>query len=116
MIGTAYDDNITLSKVASTTSTSRQYRTTAERLAAIWNIGLETARKTVQVTTQKGIRTTTIPIEQRFRTRQAQDISNWEADMAGFTQIHFSLVSLRLMVTAWPKYILMTLLLLEFIL
>jgi len=71
-ISAAYDDNTTLSKIASTTSTNRQYRTTAERLANLWNIGLETAKKTVQVTTQKGIRTTTIPIEQRFRTRQAQ--------------------------------------------
>jgi len=38
----------------------------------LWNIGLDTAKKTIQVTTQKGIRTTNYPIEQRFRTRQAQ--------------------------------------------
>jgi hypothetical protein len=32
----------------------------------------DTAKKTVQVTMQKGVRTTTLPIEQRFHTRQAQ--------------------------------------------
>jgi hypothetical protein len=71
-ISTAYDDNHIISQIASTTSTNRQFRTTAERLSTLWNIGLETAKKTVQVTTQKGIRNTTLPIEQRSPTRQAQ--------------------------------------------
>jgi hypothetical protein len=71
-ISTAYDDSHTISQIASATSTNHQYKTTAERLSSLWNIGLETAKKTVQVTAQKGIRHTTLPIEQRFRTRQAQ--------------------------------------------
>jgi IS30 family transposase len=71
-ISTAYDDSLMLSTIASTSSSNRQYKTTAEKLATLWSIGLDTAIKTIQVTTQKGIRTTTLPIEQRFRTRQAQ--------------------------------------------
>jgi hypothetical protein len=65
------DDSIIASN-ASTHTSKRHSRTPAEWLSAIWNIGLETAKKTIQVTTQKGTRTTTHPIEQRFRTRQAQ--------------------------------------------
>ncbi len=65
-------NEVSLRNVVSTNSSKRNYNTTAEHLAAKWNIGLEAAKKTLQVTTQKGIRHTTYPIEQRFRTRQAQ--------------------------------------------
>jgi hypothetical protein len=65
-------NEVSLRNVVSTNSSKRNYNTTAEHLAAKWNIGLEVAKKTLQVTTQKGIRHTTYPIEQRFRTRQAQ--------------------------------------------
>jgi hypothetical protein len=61
-----------LRHLASTNTSKRTYKMTSEKLAASWNIGLETAKKTLQVTTQKGMRHTTFPIEQRFRTRQAQ--------------------------------------------
>jgi hypothetical protein len=61
-----------LRHLVSTNTSKRAYKTTPEKLAASWNIGLETAKKTLQVTTQKGMRQTTFPIEQRFRTRQAQ--------------------------------------------
>jgi len=70
-ISSAYDDK-SYNVIASTASSKHQYKTTAEHIASIWNIGLETAKKTVQVTTQKGMRTTQYPIEQRFHTRQAQ--------------------------------------------
>jgi hypothetical protein len=65
-------NEVSLRKVVSTNSTKRNCTTTAEQLAAKWNIGLDTAKKTLLVTTQKGMRHTTHPIEQRFRTRQAQ--------------------------------------------
>jgi len=61
-----------LRHLVSTNTSKRTYKTTSEKLAASWNIGLETAKKTLQVTTQKGMRHTTLPIEQCFRTRQAQ--------------------------------------------
>lgn len=70
-ISMAYSDLILSRNLCSTTS-NREFQTSAEKLSTLWNIGLENARKTIQVTTQKGMRTTTYPIEQRFRTRQAQ--------------------------------------------
>jgi hypothetical protein len=68
-ISTAFDDRIMIS---SANTTKRHYQTAAEHLANIWNIGLQAAKKTIQVTTQKGTRTINNPIEQRFRTRMAQ--------------------------------------------
>ncbi len=41
--------------ISSTTTTKQDFTTTAEVLARHWNIGLETAKKTLQVTTQKGV-------------------------------------------------------------
>jgi len=55
------------------TQTSAKYHgVTPESLARKWNIDIETARKTIQYTTQKGVRNTVHPIERRFRTRQSQ--------------------------------------------
>jgi hypothetical protein len=71
-ISWAYNDHVFLSRNLGSTTFIREFQTSAEKLATLWNIGLETAKKTIQVTTQKGIRTTTYPIKQRFRTRQAQ--------------------------------------------
>ena len=74
-ISLAYNDAYaisTMSTIDSTVSNNKHYRTSAEKLSSLWNIGLDTAKKTIQVTTQKGIRTTNYPIEQRFRTRQVQ--------------------------------------------
>ena len=65
-------DEVALRQLVSANTSSRSFRTTAEKLAVNWNIGLEAAKNTLQVTTQKGIRYTSHPIEQRFRTRQAQ--------------------------------------------
>eukprot|EP00980_Cylindrotheca_fusiformis_P007870 scaffold1674_cov96-Cylindrotheca_fusiformis.AAC.1 len=49
-------------------SDSRQSVITAERLAQQFNIGLETARNTLKVTTQKGLRSAVHPISRRYRT------------------------------------------------
>jgi hypothetical protein len=43
-----------------------------KKLANIWNIGLETAKETLRVTTHRGIRSTSLPIKQRFCMRQSQ--------------------------------------------
>ena len=59
-------------RIASTMTSQREFTTTAEVLAQNWNIGLETAKRTLQVTTQKGIRSSLNPVEQRYRTKQAQ--------------------------------------------
>ncbi len=50
----------------------RQSGISPQKLAKRWSIGEATAAKTLQVTTQKGIRNTLFPIEKRFRTKQAQ--------------------------------------------
>jgi hypothetical protein len=71
-VKSSFFDESSLRKLMSATTTKKNYRTTAEKLASTWNIGLEATKKTLQVTTQKGARITTHPIEQPFRTRQAQ--------------------------------------------
>jgi hypothetical protein len=48
----------------------RKPETPPESLAMRWGIGLEAARNTIKVTTQRGVHNTTFPIEQRFRTKQ----------------------------------------------
>jgi len=68
-ISSALDDRYF---IAATTTTSRLASTNADDLAKKWCIGIETAKKTLRCTTQKGIRNTMYPIERRFRTRQAQ--------------------------------------------
>jgi hypothetical protein len=65
-------DESSLRQLVSTNTSRRCYHTTAKILAANWNNGLETAKNTRRVTTQKGMRHTKHPIEQLFRTRQAQ--------------------------------------------
>jgi hypothetical protein len=39
----------------------------AETLSKMWNIGLETAQRTLRVTTQNGLRTAVHPITRRYR-------------------------------------------------
>ncbi len=58
--------------IAFTQTTQWQFRNPAKKLASLWRIGLETAKKTLKVTTQKGIQNSSHPIEQIFRTRQSQ--------------------------------------------
>ncbi len=58
--------------ICATNTSRRDMNTKAETIAKNWSIGLENAKKTIQCTTQKGIRNTLYPIERRFRTKQAQ--------------------------------------------
>lgn len=68
-ISPALDDNYF---IAATNTSNRMATITAESLANKWCIGIETAKKTLRCTTQKGIRNTLHPLERRFRTKQAQ--------------------------------------------
>ena len=45
----------------------RHTSVSAETLSRLWNVGLETAQKTLRVTTQNGIRTAVHPITRRYR-------------------------------------------------
>jgi ribosomal protein L15 len=67
----AFDDRCIIN-VSSTRTSGKQGGVNAETLAKRWNIGIEAAKRTIQCTTQKGIRSTLHPIERRFRTKQAQ--------------------------------------------
>jgi hypothetical protein len=62
----------TLVNIATLTSLSqRSTRVSPEKLSQRWGIGLEVAKQTLKMTTQKGIRQVVGPIERRLRTRQA---------------------------------------------
>lgn len=49
---------------------------TKEVLARRWGIGLETAEKTLKVTTQKGVRQVLHPVERRYRPYQANTLTS----------------------------------------
>jgi hypothetical protein len=60
-------------RIGSTTTSRRRGVMTAERLARNWNISLEAAKQTLQVTTQQGIWTVANPmLSRRFRTNDRQ--------------------------------------------
>ncbi len=60
-------------KVSSTTTGKRKGNLTAERLAKNWSISLDSAKQTLKVTTQRGVRTTANPsLSRRFRTNDRQ--------------------------------------------
>ena len=46
---------------------TRHTKVNPENLARLWNIGIETAKRTLQVTTQQGIRTALHPLHRRYR-------------------------------------------------
>jgi Mg2+/Co2+ transporter CorC len=54
-------------KVSSVITNDRHSKFTAEELARKWNIGIQTAKDTIQVTTQRGIRTAIHPMMRRLR-------------------------------------------------
>ncbi|KAG7369925.1 reverse transcriptase RNA-dependent DNA polymerase [Nitzschia inconspicua] len=53
--------------VDSVMSNDRHSKITAEELARTWNIGLQTAKDTMKATTQRGVRTSTRPMNKRVR-------------------------------------------------
>ena len=53
--------------VNSILTTDRHSKVTPEELARKWNIGIDTAKRTLEVTTQKGVRTAVQPMSRRVR-------------------------------------------------
>jgi hypothetical protein len=53
--------------VAATITSDRHTKVTPENLSRIWNVGLDTAKRALQVTTQRGIRTALHPLHRRYR-------------------------------------------------
>jgi hypothetical protein len=70
-IATVYHDDINQwhneRKVSSIISNDPHSKATLEELAHKWNIGIQTAKDTVRVTTQRGIRTAIHPMTRRVR-------------------------------------------------
>jgi hypothetical protein len=70
-IATAYRNDVdewsATRRASSIISNERHSAATPEELARMWNIGLQTAKDTVQVTMQKGIRTAIHPMTRRVR-------------------------------------------------
>jgi hypothetical protein len=65
-ISHALEDNCYIKAMTST----RDMNT--EKLALTWNIALDSAKKTLKCTTQKGVCNVMYPVKRRFRTKQAQ--------------------------------------------
>ena len=57
----------TNSTISATFTSERHSSVTFENLSRKWSIGLETAKKTLQVTTQRGVRTAVHPLHRRYR-------------------------------------------------
>jgi hypothetical protein len=70
-IATVYRDDVDQwndeRKASSVISNDRHSKATPEELARKWNIGLQTAKDTIRVTTQRGIRTAIHPMVRRVR-------------------------------------------------
>jgi hypothetical protein len=64
---TCFDKTIQVSAIDSTRT---KHAIEPDALAKRWNIGIEKAKNTLQVTTQKGIRTAVHPVQRRFKTAQ----------------------------------------------
>ena len=65
-IATSHRDDTTRTAAGIITN-ERHSKVSVEDLAEKWNIGLETAKRTLQVTTQRGIRTALHPLTRRVR-------------------------------------------------
>jgi hypothetical protein len=109
-ISTAFDSYFLHSyTILSTATGPRSSTLTSEKLAQRWGIGLETAKNTLCVTTQKGICSTMYPVERRLHTRQAQLRYKQFSGIHGkFTLILSSDVHRPYRVTKWHKCTLMT--------
>ena len=53
--------------IGAVVSKQRHSVITPKHIAKTWNVGLDTAKRTLQVTTQKGIRTAVHPLHRRYR-------------------------------------------------
>ena len=79
------------SGISATFTSERHSSVTLENLSCKWNIGLETTKQTLQITTQCGIRTAVHPLHRRYRVDHLhlnQQRLNWD----WFTDTLFSKV------------------------
>jgi hypothetical protein len=108
-VSQAFDDlNFASLNISSTNTSMRNSAVTPETLASRWNIGIDTAKKTIQATTQKGIRSYLNPIEQRYRTKQAQLRYRQLSGRHGpFILTHSFQAYQPLMDVRWPNFTLM---------
>ena len=60
--------NINIADVGSTLITQRHSSVTPERVADIFGCGIETAKQTIRITTQHGVRSAIHPLKRRYRT------------------------------------------------
>jgi len=80
------------SEISSITSKTRHTKITAEELARKFKIGLETARKTLQATTQLGMRSSIHPIVRRYRTDLVRGLEARRIPDKWYTDTFFSRV------------------------
>lgn len=66
------EDSVQVRDVHAVQSTNRKSHISKEDLARRWGLGVETAARTLVVTTQKGIRNAVHPLHRRYRTNQQQ--------------------------------------------
>jgi len=70
-ISDSFDDYSFLNRSIQVATTAKKPRVSSEQLAQRWGIGLDTAAKTIHVTTQRGVRNVTGHLERRLKTKQA---------------------------------------------
>ena len=70
-IATAYREDMD-AQVSGVMTNDRHSKVTPEELSRKWNIGIDTAKKTLEVTTQKGVRTAVHPMTRRMRVDHLQ--------------------------------------------
>ena len=66
----------------------RRSAVTAEQLAKRWNIGIESAKNTLSVTTQRGIRQAVHPMTRRYCTDLLQN-KYWRLNQTWYTDTMF---------------------------
>jgi hypothetical protein len=72
-ISSCYLEEETNSRIfASAVTTDRHSKISAENMSKKWKIGIDTAKRTMQVTTQQGVRTAMHPITRRYRVDHLQ--------------------------------------------
>ena len=78
-------------RISAIQTKSRHSEIKAHELALCWGMGIETAERTIQATTQLGVRSAIHPLHCRYRTKQLQYRYNW-LNMKLYADVFFSSV------------------------
>ena len=70
----------TYGNISATITSERHSTVNFENLSRMWNIGLETAKRTLQVTTQRGVRAAVHPLHCRYRVDHLHLNGDWFTD------------------------------------